>query len=112
MGRFVYEGSQKAEIDDRTLHHLQVVVTTKLRRGEPFLFTWKDDTSIGGGRSTVWLHPGCNLVFSYSGGRVPDLNRQWVEVLASTANAPSGLYVVREPAVEPSADPGRSTRTG
>ncbi|WZO45033.1 hypothetical protein MRBLWH13_001489 [Microbacterium sp. LWH13-1.2] len=76
------------------------------------LFTWRDDTSIGGGRSTVWLHPGCTLVFSYSGGRVPDLNRQWVEALASTANAPSGLYVVREPAVEPSADPGRSTRTG
>ncbi|MFJ4996807.1 ATP-dependent DNA ligase [Microbacterium sp. NPDC088619] len=97
MGRFVYEGSQKAEIDDRTLHHLQVVVTTKLRRSEPFLFTWRDDSSVGGGRSTVWLHPGCSLVFSYSVGQVPDLNRQWIEALAFTANAPSGLYVVREP---------------
>lgn len=111
MGRFVYEGSQKAEIHDRTLHHLQVVITTKLRRGEPFLFTWRDDTSLGGGRSTVWLHPGCNLVFSYSAGRAPDLNRHWIEALAYTANAPSGLYVVREPDGEPSREPGRAARS-
>ncbi len=97
MGRFVYEGNQKVEIDDRALHHLQVVMTTKLRRGEPFLFTWREDASIGGGRSSVWMHPGCNLVFKYTGAGVPELNRHWIETLAFTANAPSGLYLVHEP---------------
>lgn len=112
MGRFVYEGSQKAEIDDRALHHLQVVVTTKLRRGEPFLFTWKDESSAGGGRSTVWMHPGCNLVFAYSVGRLPELNRRWIEALASTANSPTGLHLVREPDGEPSTESGRPVRVG
>lgn len=97
MGKFVYEGNQKMEIDDRALHHLQIVMTTKLRRGEPFLFTWREDASIGGGRSSVWMHPGCNLVFKYTGGKVPELNRHWIDALAFTANAPSGLYLVHEP---------------
>lgn len=97
MAKFVYEANQKVEIDDRALHHLQVVMTTKLRRGEPFLFTWREDASVGGGRSSVWMHPGCNLVFKYAGGKVPELNRHWIEALAFTANAPSGLYLVREP---------------
>ncbi|MEV7608829.1 ATP-dependent DNA ligase [Microbacterium sp. NPDC089320] len=98
MGKFVYEANQKVEIDDRALHHLQVVMTTKLRRGEPFLFTWREDPSIGGGRSSVWMHPGCNLVFKYASSRVPELNRQWIDALAFTANSPSGLYLVHEPA--------------
>lgn len=97
----MYDGNQKVEINDRALHHLQVVITTKLRRGEPFLFTWREDPSIGGGRNSVWMHPGCNLVFKYSRGKVPDLNRHWVEMLAFTANAPSGLYLVHEPENEP-----------
>ncbi|WP_455905038.1 DUF7882 family protein [Microbacterium sp.] len=97
MGRFVYEGNQRVEIVDRALHHLQLVMMTKLRRGEPFLFTWREDASIGGGRSSVWMHPGCNLVFKYTGAKIPDLNRHWIEALAFAANSPSGLYLVREP---------------
>ncbi|PJI51648.1 ATP-dependent DNA ligase, partial [Methylobacterium radiotolerans] len=50
MGRFIYEGSAKIEVEDRALRHLQLVMTAKLRRGEPFPYTWKEDASIGGGR--------------------------------------------------------------
>lgn len=98
MGRFIYEGSVKTDIEDRALTHLQLVMTAKLRRGEPFPFTWREDLSVGGGRTTVWVHAQSSLVFKYSGSRQPAINRDWVEALAFTANAPSGLYLVPEPA--------------
>ncbi|WP_102194670.1 ATP-dependent DNA ligase [Microbacterium aurantiacum] len=97
MGKFIYEGSVKTEIEDRALTHLQLVMTAKLRRGEPFGFTWREDISIGGGRTTVWVHGGSSLVFKYSGSRQPAINRHWVDALAFTSNAPSGLYLVPEP---------------
>ncbi|WP_439958202.1 DUF7882 family protein, partial [Salmonella enterica] len=43
MGKFIYEGSVKTEIEDRALTHLQLVITAKLRRGEPFPFSWRED---------------------------------------------------------------------
>lgn len=98
MGRFIYEGSAKIEVEDRALRHLQLVMTAKLRRGEPFLYTWKEDASIGGGRITVWIHAGSSMVFKYVGSRQPEVNRAWVDALAYTANSPSGLYLVPEPA--------------
>ncbi|WP_314427471.1 ATP-dependent DNA ligase [uncultured Microbacterium sp.] len=97
MGKFIYEGSVKTEIEDRTLTHLQLVITAKLRRAEPFPFSWREDTSVGGGRTTVWIQPGSALVFKYYGSRQPSINRAWVEALAFTANAASGLHVVPEP---------------
>ncbi|WP_091227160.1 ATP-dependent DNA ligase [Microbacterium sp. 3J1] len=97
MGKFIYEGGPKVEIDDRALAHVQLAVTAKLRRGEPFGFTWKEDASLGGGRTTVWIHAGSSIVFKYFGSRQPQINRAWVEALAFTANSPSGLYLVHEP---------------
>lgn len=73
-------------------------MTAKLRRGEPFPYSWKEDASIGGGRVTVWLHAGSSLVFKYVGSRQPEINRAWVDALAYTANSPGGLYLVPEPA--------------
>jgi len=97
MGKFIYEGSVKTEIEDRALTHLQLVITAKLRRAEPFPFSWREDSSVGGGRTTVWVQPGSSLVFKYFGSRQPSINRAWIEALAFTANAPSGLYLVPEP---------------
>lgn len=97
MGKFIYEGGPKVEIEDRALTHVQIVVTAKLRRGEPFSFTWKEDSSVGGGRTTVWIHAGSSMVFKYHGSRQPSINRAWVDALAFTANAPSGLYLTPEP---------------
>ncbi|PRA82240.1 ATP-dependent DNA ligase [Microbacterium sp. MYb66] len=97
MGRLIYENGVKTEIEDRALTHLQLVMTAKLRRGEPFGFTWREDQSVGGGRTTVWIHAGSSLVFKYSGSRQPAINRDWIEALAFTASSPSGLYLVPEP---------------
>jgi len=105
MGKFIYEGSVKTEIEDRALTHLQLVITAKLRRAEPFPFSWREDSSVGGGRTTVWVQPGSSLVFKYFGSRQPSINRAWIEALAFTANAPSGLYLVPEPQETPGSAP-------
>ncbi|MFB8387786.1 ATP-dependent DNA ligase [Microbacterium sp. NPDC055910] len=97
MGKFLYDGRLSVDFEDRLLAHLQVTITTKLRRGEPFTFVWKDDTSIGDGRTMVWLHPGLSIVYKFYGSRMPQLNRAWLEALMYTANSPTGLYVVPEP---------------
>ncbi len=98
MGKLVYDSSVKVDFEDRTLAHLQVVIDSKLRRGESFHFTWKDDSSIGDGRTSIWVHPRCSLVYKYYGSRRPRLNMAWVDALAFAANAPTGLYIVPEPA--------------
>jgi len=98
MGKLVYDSSVKVDFEDRTLAHLQVVIDSKLRRGESFHFTWKDDASIGDGRTSIWVHPRCSLVYKYYGSRRPRLNMAWVDALAFAANAPTGLYIVPEPA--------------
>lgn len=91
-------GGPKVELEDRTLTHVQLAITAKLRRGEPFAFTWREDASTGGGRTTVWIHAATSLIFKYLGSRSPVINRAWVDALAFTANSPSGMYVVPEPA--------------
>ncbi|KRD51981.1 hypothetical protein [Microbacterium sp. Root280D1] len=101
MGKFIYEGSVKVDIDDRALRHLQMVITAKLRRGEPFAFTWKDDVSTGNGRVTIWVHGGSSIVYRYTDARQPELNRAWTDALAMTASSPTGLYLVPEPAERP-----------
>jgi hypothetical protein len=97
MGRLTYDSTVVVDFDDRLLAHLQMVIATKLRRGESFAFTWHDEAAVGGGRTTIWLHPALPLVFKYFGGKSPAINRAWVEVLLQTANSSMGLHVVPEP---------------
>lgn len=97
MGRFNYNANVKTDIEDRALAHLQIVIGNKLRRGEPFYFTWRDDPSVGDGRRAVWIHPGADLDFKYFGSRAPVINRAWLDKLAHLANATTGLYLVSEP---------------
>ncbi|KSU53950.1 hypothetical protein [Microbacterium enclense] len=97
MGKFVYDSSVKVEFEDRLLAHLQAVIIVKVRRGETFTFTWKDDISTGGGRTCVYIHSGVSLVFKFHGGRMPQLNPAWLHALTFNANSSRGLYIVAEP---------------
>lgn len=97
VGKFHYDGIVRVDFDDRVLAHLQAVIGAKVRRGESFHFSWKDDTSIGDGRTTVWIHPGASLVYKFYGSRQAPLNRLWVDQMMFNANSPAGLYVTPEP---------------
>ena len=105
MGMLVYNGRMTLHIDDRVLAHLQVVVINKLRRRESFTFTWDD----GAQEAVCWIGPSIPLEFTYSGNRRPLLNREWLELMAMSANANSGLVVMPEPAPTTRIDgPGRT----
>lgn len=97
MGRFNHENTVKTDFDDRLLAHLQRVISVKLRRGEPFLLSWREDPSTGVGRTSVWINPHSALSFKYFGSRQPSINPRWLEALAYAANQQTGLYAVPEP---------------
>lgn len=98
MGTLQY-GSPGIEVhfDDRVLMHLQIVITTKLRRREGFVFTWNDSVEAGSGRNSVWLHPAIPIYYRYSGSRLPVINREWIETLMTSANSGGGLLLTQEP---------------
>ncbi|PPH40978.1 ATP-dependent DNA ligase, partial [Rathayibacter sp. AY1C9] len=98
MGKLLYGASGvEIEFDDRTLTHVQIVIANKLRRRESFFFSWRDDPAVGDGRSSIWLDPSVPLYFKYFGGRVPSINRTWIDLLTVSANSSGGLQLVQEP---------------
>ncbi|MGC5225002.1 hypothetical protein ACPW96_20745 [Micromonospora sp. DT81.3] len=107
MGKLTYGTVLRADFDDRTLWHLQAVIGSKMRRGESFHFSWKDDNSIGGGSSSVWVHPNCSMMYRFHDSRRPVLNRAWLDALMKSANSHTGLVVVPEPS-----DPGGQVGSG
>lgn len=83
--------------DDRALAHLQIVITTKLRLRQSFLFSWSDSTAQGSGRNSIWLDPTSILYYRFDGSRPPWINRDWVSALATSANSGTGLAFTAEP---------------
>jgi hypothetical protein len=100
MGRLTYDSTLTVDFEDRLLAHLQVVIGAKLRRNESFYFSWKDDQSVGDGRTTLWMHSSIPLHFKYNGSRWPSINRHWVDDLMLTAHTPAGLHIIPEPTGE------------
>lgn len=107
MGLLTYDGIE-VEFDDRLLAHLHVVIVQKLRRGESFCFTWRDELTSGGGRSSLWLHPSIPLHFKFYGSRSPVLNRAWIATLSLSSNSSQGLVVSPEPESDDPAMLGQS----
>lgn len=105
MGKFIYDSAIKVDFEDRLLAHLQIVIAAKVRRGESFLFTWREQASMGAGRTMVWIHPRVSLAYQFYGSRQPRVNRTWIDALMYTANANTGLYPVSEPAERNAATP-------
>jgi hypothetical protein len=105
VGTLVY-GSPGSEFDfdDRALMHLQIVITAKLRRGEGFVFSWKDLDETGVGRMTLWIHPSSALQYRFRGSRLPAINRHWIDLLAASASSGGGLYLCPEPLTGPGAE--------
>lgn len=98
MGTLTYDSTLKVDFEDRLLAHFRVVIGMKLRRGESFYLTWRDDGSIGDGSSTIWLNPSVPVSFKFHGSREISINPRWVEALMFAANSSSGLRPLSEPA--------------
>ncbi len=97
MGTLTYDSKLTGSFDDRVLAHLQIVIWAKVRRGEPFSFTWTEGGRNGYGRTSVWISPNISLAFEYFGGKTPLINPAWINALSKSANSPGGLQVVPEP---------------
>jgi hypothetical protein len=98
LGKLLYGSSRlEIEFDDRVLAHLQLVISTKLRRDEGFFFSWRDDPALGDGRSSIWLETSIPLYFRYTTAQRHTLNREWLEQLTQSANSPAGMSLSTEP---------------
>ncbi len=78
-------------IDDRILAHLKAVVTAKMRRGEGFLISWTDSAEVGHGRSSVWVHPACDIHYKFDSGTAPKLDPSLLEAMNIESIQPHGI---------------------
>ncbi|WP_369407391.1 DUF7882 family protein [Schumannella soli] len=95
-----YNNQVIVDFDDRLLAHIQLAIGTKVRRGESFHFTWRDDDSVGDGRTILWITPNAPVSYKFFGGRAPTINVEWVAALLRSANSPGGMQIVPEPVAE------------
>jgi len=95
MGKLIY-GASEFDLDDRLLAHLQVITSVKLRRGENFFVTWRNSPPRGSGRQSVWIDNGLHIAFAYDGSRVPEVNREWIEAMSTSASTNFGLQLTDE----------------
>ncbi len=96
MGHLIYGGTQEFEFEDRTLAHVKVAITVKLRRQESFLMSWVVPSEKGGGRVSLWISPSIPLIFQFSGSRAPQLNKVWIDALSELSHTPRGLVLLSE----------------
>ncbi len=93
MGTLLYSpDAQPITIDDRLLQYLQVVVSTKLRRGESFTVTWTDEEA-GHARTTLWIQPSIPMRFEYTAIASAPLSGGYLRQLADQAAMSSGLLL-------------------
>lgn len=93
MGKLFYgSDAQAIEIDDRLLQYLQVVLSTKLRRGESFTITWTD-IDAQHTRTTLWVQPAIPMRFQYSTPETQRLSGGYLRQLADQAAMSSGLML-------------------
>jgi hypothetical protein len=96
VGTLVY-GGQEFDFDDRVLTHLQIVISTKLRRRENFFLSWTQPLERGSGRHAIWLDNGVPVHFFFTGSRPATVNRDWVESMLLSAGRTAGLQLGPEP---------------
>ncbi|MFC0678383.1 hypothetical protein ACFFGH_11080 [Lysobacter korlensis] len=95
MGTLFYGAQPIAiRIEDVLLRHLELVITSKLRRGEGLTLSWHDDATPGDGRSTVWINPSTDLHYRFSGSLEAHLDRELLEELSVAAASNGGIRIM------------------
>ncbi len=89
---------EEFQFDDRMLAHLQIVISTKLRRSENFFLSWPVPATAGSGRHALWIDNGVPLHMTFSGSRAPQINREWIESLI-VSSATGGVHLTDDPPV-------------
>jgi hypothetical protein len=94
MGTLYYGAARTpVTIDDRTLAHLKVVATSKLRRNESFLVSWDEPAEHGSGRGSIFVHPTCDLIYRFDGSRPAELDQEILEAMAAQSMSSRGLII-------------------
>jgi hypothetical protein len=94
MGRLRYDGtSDPIHIEDETLAHLKIVISTKLRRQESFMMTWTPILDGPDKRATVWIHPAIPLQFGFDSSEIPVVDPARIQALMQTLNASGELLL-------------------
>lgn len=78
---------------DRILAHLAAVATTKLRRSESFVVSWKGTGEEGEGRTTLWFQPAIPLRFVYDEAAAIPLNPATLREMADQSTSNGGLVL-------------------
>jgi hypothetical protein len=97
---YLHYGKWDFPMADRELAHLQLVIGLKLRRSESFFLSWANEREQGSGRNAIWIDNGVPIFCQFDGGRMPSINREWVETLAMSANTSYGLQITPEGGIE------------
>ncbi|GAA4181988.1 hypothetical protein [Gryllotalpicola koreensis] len=100
MARLIYGSDEGYEFDERTLAHLKIAMTSKLRVRESFLLNWVIPAERGSGRMSLWISPEVPLVFVFNGSKPPQLNKVWVDAMARSAHGIRGMTVMPEAEAE------------
>ena len=92
MAELVYgaEGTP-IRIPEHLLAHVKLIVTTKLRRNESFMISWRH--ADGSGRSSVWLDPSIPLRFTFDSADEPRIDHALLSRLAAEASSNAGLIL-------------------
>jgi len=97
VGTIYYGGAASPiHIEDRALAHLKIVIATKLRRGESFTVSWPHSEDQPPGRSTIWLNPAVELRFVFEEPEAPELSRDYLAQLATSASSSGGIQLTAE----------------
>ncbi|MCJ1688642.1 hypothetical protein [Rathayibacter sp. VKM Ac-2927] len=96
MGQLIYGPGTVYDMDDRTLAHVKLALTTKLRRQESFLLSWPISVDHGSGRTSLWIAPSIPLQFQFTGSRPPTINKAWVLAMLETSQSDRGLVILAE----------------
>ena len=96
MGTLTYDGDT-ITFEDRTLAHLQAAITTKLRRREPFLISWKSDIPGLPVRNSLWIDNAIPIRYAFDRDDLGGLNTAWLNSMVEMAGRTSGLLVTEEP---------------
>lgn len=96
MGTLIYGGNSRHEFDDRVLSHLKIALVLKLREEASFFLSWQLAPEEGNGRASILISRDIPLEFRFSGGRQPETNPEWIEVLLELSRSPRGLVLLSE----------------